>query len=75
MPKTDYEKARDRFHLSASEVRHEMGTDILRRLDPEGTSDTKLVELVMEAMYRVTEWPLPTGGHPLAHSRPEGTES
>lgn len=66
VPKTDYELARDRFHVSASEVRRELGTEMLLRIEL-GVSDTKLIEVVMAAMYRVTQWETP-------HTRPKGTE-
>ena len=52
---TDYRAARSLFNVSAAETKRRMGTSILQRLDPEGISDTKLVELVMIAMYRVRE--------------------
>jgi hypothetical protein len=49
----EYRAARSFLDVSASEVKREMGTDILRRLDPDGTSDTKLIELAMSAVWRI----------------------
>ncbi len=52
---SDYTNALNLLAMSASEVRREMGTDVLLRLDPASVSDTKLVELVMEAIGRLWE--------------------
>jgi hypothetical protein len=51
-----YAAARSWLDCSASEVKREMGTDILRRVDS-SISDTKLVELVMCAIWRLKNAP------------------